>query len=57
MDVFAPQSWGLVQFLLNATDRTYSRVMWDAVGALDPKASLEDNSQRARKRSFTWVAA
>jgi tetratricopeptide (TPR) repeat protein len=57
MDVFAPQSWGLVQFLLNADDRSYGRVFWDAVGALDPKASLEDNSQRARKRSFTWVAA
>jgi tetratricopeptide (TPR) repeat protein len=56
MDVFAPQSWGLVQFLLNADDRSYGRVLWDAVGALDPKATLEDNSQRARKRAFAWVS-
>jgi tetratricopeptide (TPR) repeat protein len=55
MEVFAPQSWGLVQFLLNAPDRSYSRVLWDAVSALDPKATLDDNSQRARKRGFAWV--
>ena len=57
MDIFAPQAWGLVQFLLNADDRSYGRVFWDSIGALDPKASLEDNSQRARKRAFTWVSS
>ena len=56
MEVFAPQSWGLVQFLLNAPDRSYSRVVWDSVSALDPRATLEDNSQRALKRAFSWVA-
>jgi len=55
MDVFAPQSWGLVQFLLNAPDRSYSRLAWDSVTALDPRATLEDNSQRAQKRAFSWV--
>ena len=55
MDIFAPQSWGLVQFLLNATDRSYSRVMWDSIVALDPKAGLDDNSQRALKKGFGWV--
>jgi len=55
MDVFAPQSWGLVQFLLNAADRSYSRVMWDSIVALDPKATLDDNSQRALKKGFAWV--
>ncbi len=55
MDVFAPQSWGLVQFLLNATDRSYSRVLWDSIVALDPKATLDDNSQRALKKGFAWV--
>jgi tetratricopeptide (TPR) repeat protein len=56
MDVFAPQSWGLVQFLLNADDRSYGRMLWDSIGALDPRASLEDNSQRARTRAFSWVS-
>ena len=55
MDVFAPQSWGLVQFLLNAADRSYSRVLWDSIVALDPKAALDDNSQRALKKGFGWV--
>jgi tetratricopeptide (TPR) repeat protein len=55
MDVFAPESWGLVQFLLNAADRSYSRVLWDSIVALDPKATLEDNSQKAQKKGFSWV--
>jgi tetratricopeptide (TPR) repeat protein len=56
MEVFAPQTWGLVQFLLNAPDRSYARLVWDSVAALDARATLEDNSQRARKRAFSWVA-
>jgi hypothetical protein len=55
MDVFAPESWGLVQFLLNSPDRDYSRALWDTVAALAPRASLDDNSQQARKRAFSWV--
>jgi hypothetical protein len=55
MDVFAPESWGMVQFLLNSPDRAYSRVLWDSVAALTPKATLDDNSQRSRKRAFSWV--
>jgi tetratricopeptide (TPR) repeat protein len=56
MDLFAPEAWGLVQFLLNAPDRNYSRVFWDAVGSLDPKASLDDNSQKTRKGAFAWFS-
>ncbi len=55
MDVFAPESWGMVQFLLNSPDREYSRALWDSVAALNPKATLDDNSQRSRKRAFSWV--
>lgn len=55
MDVFAPESWGLVQFLLNSPDRSYSRALWDGVSALSPKAGLDENSQKARKRAFSWV--
>ena len=55
MEAFAPESWGMVQFLLNSPDREYSRVLWDTVAALTPKATLEDNSQHARKRAFSWV--
>ena len=55
MEVFAPESWGLVQFLLSGPDRSYSRALWDGISALVPKAPLDDNSQRARKRAFSWV--
>jgi hypothetical protein len=55
MDVFAPESWGLVQFLLGGTDRSYSRALWDSIAVLSPNATLDDNSQRARKRAFSWV--
>jgi tetratricopeptide (TPR) repeat protein len=55
MDVFAPQSWGLVQFLIDAPDRAYSRAMWDSLSSLSPKATLDENSQRAVARGFAWV--
>ncbi len=55
MDVFAPESWGLVQFLLGSPDRSYSRALWDSIATLGPRATLDDNSQRARKRAFSWV--
>ena len=55
MDIFAPESWGLVQFLLGSQDRSYSRALWDSVAALAPNTTLDDNSQRARKRGFSWV--
>ena len=54
-DVFYPQSWGLVHFLLASPEKPYNRMMWDAISAIDPRAALEDNSQRARRRAFSWV--
>ncbi len=54
-EVFYPQSWGLVHFLLSSPDRTYSRIIWDAISAIDPKATLDENSLRARRRAFSWV--
>jgi tetratricopeptide (TPR) repeat protein len=56
MDVFAPESWGFVQFLMSAPARTYGRAMWDSLTALSPKATLDENSQRVRARAFSWFA-
>jgi tetratricopeptide (TPR) repeat protein len=56
LDIFYPQSWGLIQFLINSPDKAYNRVLWDSIAALDSKAALEDNSQRIRKRVFGWIA-
>ena len=56
MDVFAPESWGLVQFLLNAPDRAYSQgALGFASRALSPKATLDDNSQKHASAAFSWV--
>ena len=54
-DIFAPESWGLVQFLLNSPDSGHNRLLWDSISSLDPKATLESNSARVRKRAFSWV--
>jgi len=55
LDIFYPQAWGLIQFLANAPEKPYNRILWDSIGALDPKAGLEDNSQKIRKRVFGWI--
>jgi hypothetical protein len=55
-EVFYPQAWGFVHFLLSSPDRTHARMLWDAISAIDPKASLEENSLRARKRGFSWAS-
>ena len=56
MDVFAPESWGFVQFLIGSPQRAYARAMWDSLAALSPKATLDENSQRVRTRAFSWFA-
>ncbi|HVP19284.1 MAG TPA: DUF1570 domain-containing protein [Spirochaetia bacterium] len=55
-EVFMQESWGLVQFLAGSQQNEYNRILWDAISSLDPKASLEANSARVRKRAFSWVA-
>ncbi len=56
LDVFYPEAWGLVTFLLRSPDTTDNRIIWDAISVLDPKASLDDNSQAVRRRAFSWVS-
>ncbi len=55
-EAFMQESWGLVQFLASSPDNAYSRILWDAISSLDPRASLEANSARVRKRALSWVA-
>ncbi|MGA2612868.1 MAG: tetratricopeptide repeat protein [Spirochaetia bacterium] len=54
-EVFMQESWGLVQFLLASPGADYNRILWDSISALDPRASLEANSAKVRKRAFSWV--
>ncbi len=54
IEVFYPQAWGLVSFLMNSPKKEHNRLLWDAVAALQPEASLEDNIRRVYDRSFKW---
>jgi hypothetical protein len=57
LDVFYPEAWGMVHFLLTSEDRAYNRILWDAIATLDPDALLEENSQAVRRRAFGWIGA
>lgn len=43
IDVFYPQAWGAVSFLLNSSDREHNRILWDSISALEPQNSLAQN--------------
>lgn len=55
LDVFYPQAWGVISFLLNSEDPEYDRILWDSLAALDPQSSLDRNSQRVADRVMRWV--
>jgi tetratricopeptide (TPR) repeat protein len=56
LDIFYPEAWGLIHFLFHSSDKAYNRILWDTISSLDPKAGLEENSQKIRKRVFGWIA-
>ena len=55
IDVFYPQAWGMVNFLLKTQSRSYNRIIWDSISALDPEATLAENSDRVYQAAFRWV--
>jgi tetratricopeptide (TPR) repeat protein len=54
VDAFYPEAWALVHFLLESESRSYNRIFWDAVSAMDPAATLEQNSAAVASRAFRW---
>ena len=54
IESFYPQAWGMVSFLLNSDNRDYNRIIWDSISALDPEASLAENSEAAYDAAFAW---
>ncbi|MFW5744357.1 MAG: hypothetical protein ACOC2D_13865, partial [Spirochaetota bacterium] len=54
IEVFYPQAWGMVSFLLNNANRDYNRIIWDSISALEPDASLQENSQAVWDTAFRW---
>ena len=55
VEVFYPQAWGLVHFLIESNDRRINRVLWDSIGALHPTSSLAENSTSVSDRAFSWI--
>ncbi|MBN1697724.1 MAG: tetratricopeptide repeat protein [Spirochaetales bacterium] len=56
IDVFYPQAWGLVYFLLNTDNKNYNRLFWDSLNLLDPSLTLKENSVNIKNRIFKWIA-
>ena len=57
LDVFYPQSWALISFLLNSKDKAYNRLLWDTVASLRKDATLEDNQNAVAKILNTWYGS
>ncbi|HTX71603.1 MAG TPA: hypothetical protein VMC79_02155 [Rectinemataceae bacterium] len=54
LDVFYPQAWALVSFLVNSSDKSYNRLLWDSLAALKKDASLDENQAAVAKLVGTW---
>jgi tetratricopeptide (TPR) repeat protein len=55
LEAFYPQAWGMVSFLLNSGDRDVNRIMWDAMNALEPTASMLQNARAVEREAVRWV--
>jgi hypothetical protein len=56
IQTFYPAAWGFVHYLLESPAKDHNRILWDVVNALDPAASLVDNSEKAKTVAFKWVS-
>ena len=55
IDVFYPQAWGMVSYLLNSEHQNVNRIVWDAMQALEADASMERNAERVEQQAVRWV--
>ncbi len=55
INIFYPEAWGLVHFLINSNNKEYNRIYWDSLSALRGDLNVEQNSERIIKRAFSWV--
>ncbi len=55
IEAFYSQVWGMVHFLIHSEKKSYNRLIWDAISALDPKASMQANERRVVELAFEWV--
>ena len=55
IEVFYPEAWGVVNYLINSPVRNHNRILWDSIAALKPNASLAENSALVLEAAFRWV--
>jgi len=55
IDVFYPQAWGMVSFLLNSENQDINRILWDSLSALSADADIKENEQAVINQAFAWV--
>jgi tetratricopeptide (TPR) repeat protein len=55
IEVFYPSAWGLVHFLLQSSEKSHNRILWESLAALDSTATLGANSRLVLEKAFSWV--
>jgi len=55
IEAFYSQVWGMVHFFIHSEKKSYNRLIWDAISALDPNAGMRTNENRVVKLAFEWV--
>ncbi len=55
INTFYPAAWGLVHFLAQSPEKRHNRLLWDSMSAVQPAATLAENSARVVQRAFAWV--
>ncbi len=55
INVFYPEAWGIINYLLNTENRIHNRILWDSISSMDPDADLVSNSAAVYTSAFQWV--
>ncbi|MFP4443198.1 MAG: tetratricopeptide repeat protein [Spirochaetia bacterium] len=55
IEVFYPQAWGVISFLVYSENKDYNRLLWDAISALQDGVNRDANEANVEKASFQWV--
>ncbi len=54
IDIFYPQSWAFVSFLLHSPSREVNRLLWDSLSKIAPGLSPEDAQAKLFALASTW---
>ncbi|AEJ60686.1 Tetratricopeptide TPR_2 repeat-containing protein [Spirochaeta thermophila DSM 6578] len=54
LELYYPQAWGFVSFLVYEWDKEYNRILWDTIRLLSPSATYEENLETLDARVFSW---